>query len=144
ALRVDEVVALTLDQLRRVIPYDTATFWQRGLTEGKWRVLGARSFHDAVERVVARMEQSQAAVFSEISATRSAVFVSDVSRDARFSAKDASSMRSWLGVPVLSSGEVAGILSLEKAEDNFYGPSHVPLALSFANRVAAAMDNARQ
>ena len=144
ALRVDEVVALTLDQLRRVIAYDSATFWQRDLSDGEWQVLGARSYNDAGEYSAARAPQAQAAVFSEISATRSAVFVSDVSRDARFAAQEPSSLRSWLGVPLLSSGEVTGILSLEKSEDNFYGPSHVPLATSFANRVAVALDNARQ
>ena len=143
ALRVDEVVTLSLDQLRRVIPYDTATFWQRELSDGQWRVLGARSFEDTIERVISRIAGAQATVFSEIVATRSVVFVPDVSRDERFAAKEASTMRSWLGVPVLSNGEVSGILSLEKGEDNFYGPGQVPLALSFANRVAAALDNAR-
>ena len=142
ALHVDEVVTLSLDQLRRVIPYDTATFWQRDLSAGGWRVLGARSFQDTIERVVDRIASAQATVFSEIVATRGVVFITDVSRDERFRIKEASSMRSWLGVPVLGNGEVLGILALEKGEDNFYGPAQVPLALSFANRVAAAMDNA--
>jgi GAF domain-containing protein len=118
ALRVDEVVALSLDQLRRVIPYNTATFWQRELSDSHWRVLGARSFEDTIERVISRIAGAQSTVFGEIVATRSVVFVPDVSRDERFAAKEASTMRSWLGVPVLSNGEVSGILSLEKGEDN--------------------------
>jgi len=143
ALHSEEVVTLALDQLRRVIPYDTAIFWQRELSDGSWRALGARSFADAIERVIGRVESAQATVFSEIVSTRSVVFVPDLSRDERFAVREVSTMRSWLGVPVLSSGEVTGILSLEKSEDNFYGAAQVPVALSFANRVAVALDNAR-
>ncbi|NJN05956.1 MAG: hypothetical protein HC814_05690, partial [Rhodobacteraceae bacterium] len=58
----------------------------------------------------------------------SVMFVADVSRDVRFSAKDISTMRSWLGVPVLTGGQVTGILALEKSEDGFYGAAHVPVA----------------
>ena len=143
ALHVDEVVAVSLDQLRRVIPYDTAALWQRALGDGRWRVLGARSFEDSLERVLDRSAGAQATLFSEIVASRSVVFVPDVSRDERFSAKEISTLRSWLGVPLLSSGEVIGVLALEKGADNFYGPAHVPLALSFANRLAAALQHAR-
>jgi GAF domain-containing protein len=49
ALRVDDVVTLALDQLRRVIPYDTATFWQSEPSDRRWRVLGARSYQDAIK-----------------------------------------------------------------------------------------------
>lgn len=142
-LRVDEVVALSLDQLRRVVPYDTVTLWQRELSDGQWRSLGARSYADAIERVINRLEAAQATVFNEVVTTRSVVYVADVSRDERFTFKEASTMRSWMGVPVLSNGEVLGLLALEKAEDNYYGAAQVPLALSFANRMAVALDNAR-
>ena len=143
ALRVEEVVTLTLDQLRRVIPYDAVTFWRRDPADGNWRVSGSRSYQEALERVIERMEHVKGALFSEISATRSVIFISDVTRDVRFQMRGASGLRSWLGVPLLSQGEVIGILSLEKGEDNFYLPGHVPLALAFASRAAVALENAR-
>ena len=42
ALQREEVIALTLEQIKRVIPYDTATLWLR--EEEFLRVVGARGF----------------------------------------------------------------------------------------------------
>ena len=99
-LRGAEVIPLALDQLRRLIPYDSATFWKRDLNDNRWVLSGARSSQEDPERVVQRAERSQPTLFTEISATRGVVFVPDVTRDMRFTVKEASTMRSWLGVLV--------------------------------------------
>ncbi|MCC7360249.1 MAG: GAF domain-containing protein [Anaerolineales bacterium] len=144
SLRVAEVIPLALDQLRRLIAYDSASFWKRDLNDNRWVLSGARSTHEDPARVAQRAERSQPTLFTEIAATRSVLSVPDVTRDPRFSLKEAGMMRSWLGVPVLSQDEVSGVLVLEKAEDNYYGAAQSPLALAFANRLAVALENAQR
>jgi signal transduction histidine kinase len=51
--------------------------------------------------------------------------------------------RSWLGVPLIRSDEVIGILSLAREELNPYTFSEVTLAQTFAGQAAIALENAR-
>ncbi len=51
-------------------------------------------------------------------------------------------VRSWLGVPLAVKDSVLGILILSHSEQDRYGAAHSRLALTFANQVAVAIDNA--
>ena len=52
-------------------------------------------------------------------------------------------MRSWMGVPLLTRGQLIGILIVRNQEKNFYSAAQANLALTFANQVAVALENAR-
>src|SRR6185437_16610129 len=51
--------------------------------------------------------------------------------------------RSWLGVPLIASGQVLGLLSLGHSEACLFTDEHVRLAKSLAIPAAAAIQNAR-
>lgn len=52
-------------------------------------------------------------------------------------------VRSWLGVPLAVKERVLGMLTLDHAEPGAYTTQHARLALTFANQVTVAVENAR-
>jgi len=52
-------------------------------------------------------------------------------------------VRSWLGVPLTVKDRVLGMLTLRHNQPNRYGKGHGRLALTFANQVAVAIENAQ-
>ncbi len=141
ALRREEVIALTLEQLQRVIPYDTATLWLR---EGDLlRVEGARGFDKNDAQIGLVVEVQDSLLFKELSATGKAISVPDVRNDERFPAGIISRTRSWLGAPLIAKGQSLGLIALDKVEADFYSTHHVELAIAFATQTAIALDNAR-
>lgn len=53
------------------------------------------------------------------------------------------SVRSWLGVPLIVQGEMAGVLALDHVDRGYFTEEHARLALAFANQAAIAIQNAR-
>ena len=51
-------------------------------------------------------------------------------------------VRSWMGVPIFSQGELLGILNLDKSEPEFYTEAHAEKALSVAQQAAIGIENA--
>jgi PAS domain S-box-containing protein len=141
ALREENVIALVLDQIGRVVPYDSATLWLR--EDDFLRVVSARGFEDdsAQLGLVVQIEDSR--LFKEMGNTGKAVIVPDVRTDERFPAGIISRTRSWLGAPLISKGKGLGLLALDKTENGFYSANHADLAVAFANQVAVALENAQ-
>ena len=46
---------------------------------------------------------------------------------------------SWLGIPLVSKGEVMGVIALEKTEANFFTLELVQLVTTFASQAAVAL-----
>jgi PAS domain S-box-containing protein len=69
--------------------------------------------------------------------------IHDVSKDERFPYSQASPTRSWLGVSLVSRGNLIGLLVMEKSEVGFYTATMEQLALTFANQAAISLENAR-
>ncbi len=141
-LEPDEVITLVLDQLGAVVQYDGVTLWLR---EGdNLRIASARGYGgtaaDLIGLVVA-LEDS--VLFRDIAEHQQPVYVPDVRKDARFPASEHRPTLSWLGAPLVSKGEILGLLALDKAEPESYTPSDAQLALAFANQAAVALENAR-
>jgi GAF domain-containing protein len=68
----------------------------------------------------------------------------DVGADAqRFPYGSEAIYKNWLGAPLISGGEVIGVLAVEKREPHFYNALYEQLALTFANQTAVALNNAR-
>ncbi|NDJ78930.1 MAG: GAF domain-containing protein [Chloroflexi bacterium] len=52
-------------------------------------------------------------------------------------------IRSWLGAPIISQGEVVGLFSLDSATPGFYGSKHVDLIAPYSQQAAIAFENAQ-
>ncbi len=141
SLQSGELIAGLLDQLKTVLPYDTAILWLR---QGKTMVVAAaRGFPDDEERLGLEVAVEDSALLNEMITTSQGIVVGDVRADPRFPALIEAERLSWLGVPLVSKGEVIGVLALEKAEPHFYTVEYTQLATTFASQAAVALENAR-
>ncbi|MBI2977040.1 MAG: GAF domain-containing protein, partial [Chloroflexi bacterium] len=153
SLRLEEIPAEALEQLRRIVPYDGAAFWRRDPATDRLVVAASRKLLSDPQRETtepAEARDSGRAVnplFAEIITAHSTILVPDLKQDPRFPIPGmvyvGRAMRSWLAVPLVAQGQVIATLALEKAEADFYNSNFSTLALAFANRVAVSCENAR-
>jgi len=140
-LQPDALVETLLDQVKEILPYDTGTLWLR--QERQAIVRAARGFADDDERVGLATAVEDSALLSEMINTRQPISIGDVSADERFPSLVEAQYLSWLGVPLVASGEVIGVIALEKSEPEFYTTEYVQIASTFSSQAAVALENAR-
>ena len=140
SLKSDELVASLLEQLQPVLPFDTATLLLR--EEDQLEVAAAAGFSDSEKRLGLTVAVEDSALFQEMIRTGQSIVVADVRKDSRFPKIEAPRL-SWLGIPLISKGEVIGVITLEKWQANFYTPEQVQIATTFASQAAVAFENAR-
>ena len=140
SLRSDQLVNSLLDQLSPIIPYDTATLWLRD--KDRLSVASARGFSDAEQRLGLSISVLDSALFKEMAQTGQAILVKDVREDSRFMPVESPRL-SWLGIPLISKGELVGVLAVEKWQAHFYTREQMQVGLTFASQSAVSLDNAR-
>jgi GAF domain-containing protein/AmiR/NasT family two-component response regulator len=136
SLELDEVLEVILDEMKRVVIYDSASI-QRVAPEG-FEVIACRGF--------ASREQIMGYIFPfddkypnyRVWKTRQPLIVDDMRT--RYGAKRT---RGWLGVPLIYRGEVIGLITLDSQTPEFYDEDDVRVARIFANPAAVAIWNAR-
>ena len=140
SLRRDDLIASLLDQLRAIIPYDTGTLWLR--MGDTLAVSAARGFKDPEERIGLSVAVEDSRLFNDMIFTGSPLYVPNVSEDPRFPTLLEFDHLSWLGVPMLSKGEVIGVIALEKSEASYYSKEEIQLVTTFASQSAVSLENA--
>jgi PAS domain S-box-containing protein len=166
SLRSDELVASLLEHLHHILQFDTGILWLRQRernphrgTEGRDRLVvrAAQGFTDVEHRIGLVVDTLDSQIMKEMIQTGKPVCVPNVLEDQRFMAANAFlespemeaetfpgyERLSWLGVPLIASGEVIGVIALEKAEANFYTPEDVQIVATFAGQAAAGLENAK-
>jgi len=81
-------------------------------------------------------------LFKEMAQTTQPILVKDVREDPRFLPVEAPRL-SWLGIPLISKGELVGALAVEKWQANYYTREQIQVALTFASQSAISLDNSR-
>ncbi len=141
SLQSEELIPSLLDELARIIPYDRATLW---LYEGQnLQVAFSRGFDEnRAELNLAELAEEKT-LLREVLRTRKVVSVPDKRDDERLDAVSESEFLSWLGMPLLSKGEVIGVMTLDKREAGFYAKAQLQIGATFAGQAAVALENAR-
>ncbi len=140
SLQRDELVGTLLDRMATVIPCDTSILWLR--QENKMVVADARGFDDNEERKGLTVEVADSLLLNEMTRTGQAIAVNDIRVDPRFTLLIEPRYLSWMGVPLLTKGQVIGVLAVEKTESHFYTSELLQLSTTFASQAAVAIDNA--
>jgi PAS domain S-box-containing protein len=140
SLQSDELIGSLLEQMYRVIRFDTGTLWLR--EAGHLRVRSAHGFEDSEERVGLAVALDDSRLFAEMVSTGQPIYVNDIREDPRFPALFDYPRLSWLGIPLVAKGEMIGVIALEKNEANFYTQQDVQLVSAFASQAAIALENA--
>jgi PAS domain S-box-containing protein len=140
SLKPEELVDSLLDQLQSILPYETGTLWLR--QENRLVVQAARGFPDSEERIGLNVAIEDSQLLHEMITTGQPILVHDVRQDERFPAWAGYENLSWLGLPLIASGEVMGVVALEKREAQFYTPEHLQAAATFAGQASVSLENA--
>lgn len=148
-LEPDQAINVILDALGSVIAYDGAALWLRATDADELVVAAARGY-DAPDAAGAdtliglTVEIPYSPLFREMAEKARALNVGDISADdPRFPHGATAAYKNWLGAPLISRGEVVGVIALEKREPHYYTALHEQLVTTFANQAAVALYNAQ-
>ena len=117
SLRSDQLIAALLDQVGRVLPFDTATLWMRD--GDQLTVAAAWASRTPRSGWASRCLPRKVPCSRRLIANGQPLFVPDVRQDPRFPRLEAPRL-SWLGIPMLAKGRLTGLIALEKWQAGFY------------------------
>ncbi len=140
-LDLDEVLDLILEQLGRVVPYDsTAAFLLRGnrLEICAWRGMEDT---DAVRQLV--FEVGGRHPMGRVVASRRPLVCEDVQQEEGWeNVPGMPPVRGWIGAPLIARGEVVGVLTVDSYEPGTYSAADARVVAAFADHAAIAVANA--
>ena len=142
ALERDRVFEVMLDQLSKVIDYDTAAIKVFTLN-GKDKMIAGRG-PIIEERIMWEgFDVNENEIIQEMRKTKQSVMVGDTHTDERFEpVGNWEAFQSWVGAPLFVKDEFAGYLAVEKTTPHFYDTRAVQLLENFAHAAAIALENA--
>jgi len=145
-LSLKTVLETLLDYLIKLVPYDSANVMLRD-GDSKFFVSALRRYEG-----FQNVETTRAIAFDlnvnpllrRICFTKQSVLINDTNDDPEWQrVPGAEHVRNWLGVPLIASGKVIGLYSVDKAEPGFFETEHLRLAETLATRAASAIQNAQ-
>jgi len=169
-LELDEVLRLILQQLRQVIPYDSASVQRlqdaalspstefipgeaeglrTGLPKGEHlKIVACQGFEEPDKVVGLVFPLDPKFPNYRVVRTKAPLAIQDITQDYRHFKDEADTyesgrIRSWLGVPLMVKDEVIGMIAVDREEVHAYTAEESQLAMAFANQAAIAMENAR-
>jgi signal transduction histidine kinase/ActR/RegA family two-component response regulator len=142
-MNLQEVFELVLKELRKVVPYDSASV-QR-LKGDYLEIIGGIGFSDLSAIIGLKLNIHSGDLNRQLMATRSPLIVEDAQIYPEFHVEPHASLgtRAWLGVPLFFGDRLLGIITLDKRESGFYTEEHARLAMAFATQAAIAIENAQ-
>ena len=141
AEHLDEVLDRILVHLRRVVPYDSAAIFL--LEDGGMRMVAARGFAQDAELVNQVFpDDDQLSIL--VMQGGEAVILADALADPRFNAwGGVSHTHGWIGVPLVTSSQSIGMMTIDHHKAGFYSAEDAQLAQAFAGEVSIAIEKAR-
>ena len=144
SLDPEQVFALILSELRALIPYDSASVME--LKGERLEIVGGHGFANLADHLGLSFDVTANNPNREVLRSRAPVVLDDApTRYPAFKSGPhaATSICSWLGVPLLFGDRLIGMLALDKEQQGFFTAEHARLAESFAAQAAIALQNAR-
>jgi len=145
-LRMDNVLDTLLHSLLELVPYESA---QILLLESDTRLFLAREAPRTDESKPAAncpptLDAANFPLIQRLLVSQNGILLADTRQEREWRAlKEASQLRSWLGVPLIASHQTLGLLSLGHSAPDSFTQEHLRLAKSLAIPAAAAIQNAR-
>jgi PAS domain S-box-containing protein len=145
-LSLDRILETLLDYLTKLVPYDSANVMLRQ-GESQFVVSALRryeGFQDVETTRAIAFDGNSNPLLRRICVTKQSVVVPDTNNEPEWQfVNGADHVRNWMGVPLVASGKVIGLYSVDKAEPDFFKPEHARLAETLAARAASAIQNAQ-
>jgi len=139
-----EIIQRILDQIQLVVPYDSASIWR---LEGTRQILiGERGLPGEIPDNLEFEIDSQNHAIQLLNGELPYMTCHDVQANpafSRFHQPPHDYINSWLGVPLKTRGQIIGLIALDGRQKNQFNKHHAELAVTFADQVAIALENAR-
>lgn len=144
-LDLQSVLARILEQVQRLVSYDTASIFLVEEGEAQMvsrRVVGLGHFPRSTR--AERVCIAEYPLLRRLVETGAAVVASDTYRHPQWRVVAGTEyIRSWLGVPIISKSQVTGFLVLHSTQPGFYRPEHAHMVAPLATQAGIALQNAR-
>lgn len=141
-IHLDEVLEMILQQLNKIVPADRSALMLRD--EDELEFVATRGFLEDTRVNHLRLPLYPDSIYGQIFTTQRPLAIPDVTLNPEWQqAEDLSQARSWMGVPLIRSDQVIGMLLLARQSLNPYSFSEVTLAQTFAGQAAIALENAQ-
>lgn len=145
-LTLDIVLETLLDCLRKLVPYDSANVMLCE-PDAMFIIRALRRyerFQDAKVTRAISLDGNTNILLRRLYTTKQSVLVPDTHLEPGWQwMRGAEHVRNWLGVPLVASGKVIGLYSVDKVQPDFFKPEHARLAEALAARAASAIQNAQ-
>jgi signal transduction histidine kinase len=141
-IQLDEVLEQILRHLNEIVPSDrSAVVLREG---GELEFVATRGFGGGPGRPHLRIPLHTDSIYARVFDTAQPVSIPDVLLHPEWRQMDnLPAARAWMGVPLIRSDQVLGMLYLAREAPNPYTYSEVTLARTFAGQAAIALENAR-
>ena len=144
-LDLDQILVRILDSLSLVVRCDSSSL---SLLEGNVLVVrAAKGFKEGDDIVGSRRKLQYFALDRFIIETGVPLVLDDVRKDPRWMGEHPipsfQRIRGWMGIPLVASGQVLGMLGVDSLKPNAYTEDDLAAARAFADFAAMAMKNAR-
>ena len=146
SLSLKDVFDLVLTEIQKVIPYDSAGIYQ--VLENRRVFAAGRGFTNIDELIGISFEfnQHEDEIGYLISRSLKPIILADASKSypQYFSTGShaATTIRSYLAVPIIDNQNLIGMITLDMEEPGFYNEHYAQLAMAFAAQAATAINNA--
>jgi signal transduction histidine kinase len=151
-LELEPLLEVILDQIKSVISYSGAAIFT--LQDGQLEAVAYQVPDQPLAVYPIHLTLSNAGAYQEVIQGRNVMIKKDINGDSPLARAlsetsvspiqiNFSHARSWIGIPLVVKDRVIGLLSLTHSMPGFYTQQHARLALTIANQVAVAIENAR-
>jgi diguanylate cyclase (GGDEF)-like protein/PAS domain S-box-containing protein len=141
-LQQDESIERILEQLARVVPYDSAAV--QLLREGYLEIVGGRGWADKSKIVGTLFPIPGENPNTVVIETRRPYILEDTDgANMAYLGERSDRIRSWLGVPLIVHDRIIGMFAVDSETPNYFTQDHARLVSAFADQVAIAIENAR-
>jgi signal transduction histidine kinase len=139
-LEFSEVIQHILDQVRRVVPYDSASVWK---VKGNLQIfIGGRNLPPEVTSNISYLTDETNSARPILTGDVPYILQNDVQTALpEFLVPPHNYINSWLAVPLKVKGRIIGLIALDGMKKNQFTGRHVELAVTYADQVAIALEN---
>lgn len=130
-----------LEWLNKITPYDSASILE---IEGEDLRLTAQRGLPHPEQALNKAFSANDILLSVVRETEQALIIDDCQIDPRFEQwGDIEHIHGWMGVPLISRGEVIGFITIDSKKPNTFTKNDAVAAQTFAQQAAASLENVR-
>ncbi|MDI6693758.1 MAG: GAF domain-containing protein [Anaerolineales bacterium] len=151
-LELEPLLHLILDQMQEIIPYSGAAIFT--LEDDQLRVAAYHVPRLPTPDRTLSLSLKNAGPYQQVVLEKRVLILEDIQGDTPLlrayqecysnpSGYTFDHAHSWIGIPLIVRDQVSGMLSLTHHRSGFYTQSHARLAMTIADQIAVAIENAR-